>query len=195
MFKKYLLVCVLHCSFAFGGDIMYGTDVKPVSLSADLKNVVGKLLPTNEIEVLENKSGVVKFAIKGYVLKTSPNIIYFTPKARILALSFAKGKTPKYEIIKSSDTYDEVKLIAYTDDKNLTKDIKALFTKSEQIYTENCGICHSLHKPSEYEANRLPALFDSMVSRTGIEKADRWAIKEWLQKHSKDVNINNLKEQ
>lgn len=189
MLKKIALGAILASSL-FAGELMYGTDVKGVSLSSDLKAVVGKLLPTNEIEVLENKNGVVKFALKGYALKASPNIIYFTPKARILALSFAKGKEPKYEIIKSSADYDEVKVIAYTDDKNLTKDLKELFAKSEKLYNESCGLCHPLHKPSDYEANRLPALFDAMSSRTGIEKTEHWAIKEWLQKHSKDVNVN-----
>ncbi len=189
MLKAFLASSLALCALC-ASELKYATDVKSVSLSTDLKAVVGKLLPTNEIEVLENKGGVVKFSLKGYAFKSSPNVVYFTPKARIIALSFAKGKEPKYEIIKSNGDYDEIKVVAYTDDKLLTDDLKALFAKSEKLYNESCGMCHPLHKPSDYEANRLPALFDAMASRTAIEKSDHWAIKEWLQKHSKDVNVN-----
>lgn len=188
MVKKILLLSAL--SVLLNAEAMVGTDVKEVSVSGDMKDIAGKLLPTNEIEVLENKGGVVKFALTGYVNKAASNVIYFTSKAKIISLSFAKAKTPKYETLGTENGLDKVKVIAYTTDKNLTNDLKRLFAKADKLYTENCGLCHPLHPSTEFVAASWPQRFDGMITRTSIAKEDAWAIKQWLQKHSSDFNLN-----
>lgn len=186
---KYACAVFLALSFANAAQIGFASEVKNVSLSDDLSAVAGKLLPTNEIEILEKKDGKIKFAIKGYQNPSAPNIIYFTPKARIIALSFAKNKAPEFEILEKKDGFNIVRAVAYSDDKNIVDDVNKLFESAKTAYNENCGLCHALHNPSDYEANRLPALFNGMVGRTGIPKNQHWSVIQYLQKHSKDVNI------
>ena len=70
------------------GETLYGTVLKQVSVSGDLSHKDGRLLPTNAIEVLEVKDGAVKFSLTGYQNPKAPNVIYFTPKARIIAVAF-----------------------------------------------------------------------------------------------------------
>ena len=70
------------------GETLYGTVLKQVSVNGDLSHKDGRLLPTNAIEVLEVKDGVVKFSLTGYQNPKAPNVIYFTPKARIIAVHF-----------------------------------------------------------------------------------------------------------
>ncbi|MBO7154516.1 MAG: hypothetical protein J6V67_01325 [Campylobacter sp.] len=80
-------------------------------------------MPTNGIDVIEESGDKIKFSLRGFVNPTASNVIYYSNGERIIALSFAKTKTPKYEIIKKGETgkWDEVKVIAYTTKDNLEK--------------------------------------------------------------------------
>ena len=184
---KKLILAGLLISSALNASTLYPTDVKSVYLTQDSKDVAGKLLPTNAIEVLEQSAGKIKFSLKGYVNPAAPNVIYYSNQDRIIALSFAKTKTPKYEIIKKGETgkWDEVKVIAYTTKDNLEKDLKPMMDRAKQTYQESCSICHHLHKESQYNPNQWPSLFKSMLSRTPIDKKDEWLIIQYLQKASK----------
>jgi len=76
------------------------------------------------------------------------------------------------------------------------KDLKYVLVqilKAEQIYNENCGICHVLPEPSHSKANQWPGLLQSMLSRTAIEKNDEWLVIQYLQKHSEDVKLKEIK--
>lgn len=185
--KKIVLVSLFIASSLMASQ--YATTVKPVYLDANSKSVAGKLLPTNAIEVLEEKNGIVKFSIKGYQNPAVSNVIYYSNAQRIIALAFAKTKAPKFELIKKGQngSWDEVKAVAYTTSGDFTSDLNALFETSKKQYQENCSVCHALHKESGYMANQWPTLFKSMILRTPIDKKDEWTIIEYLQKHAKDT--------
>lgn len=184
---KKLILAGLLISSAFSASILYPTDVKSVYLTKDSKDVAGKLLPTNAIEVLEKSNGKIKFALSGYVNPAAPNVIYYSNGERIIALSFAKTKTPKYEILqkKVDGKWDKVEVEAYTTDSELTSELAPIMAKAKQTYQESCSICHHLHKESQYNPNQWPSLFKSMLSRTPIDKKDEWTIIQYLQKASK----------
>ncbi|MCR4942857.1 MAG: cytochrome C [Campylobacter sp.] len=183
--KKLILTCFLS-AFCLG-ESLYPTLVKNVWIDENSKKIVGKLLPTNEIKVLERKDGIIKFEINGYQNPKAKNIIYFTPKARVIALSFAKNKAPEFKILSTKDGFNKVSTIAYTDDKDFSTNLDEIFNTAKTLYNENCGLCHALHDPSNYEANRLPSMFNSMASRTAIEKNMHHTVIQYLQKHSKDI--------
>ena len=52
---------------------------------------------------------------------------------------------------------------------------------------------HALHQPADYEANRWPGYIKAMLSRTPISKDESWTVVQYLQKHSKDVNLKDMK--
>ena len=54
MFKSFL-VLIITASVLFASETMYGIYVKEVSLMPDMKDIAGKLLPTNAIEVLSSE--------------------------------------------------------------------------------------------------------------------------------------------
>ena len=172
------------------GQSLYPARVKEVFLSADKGKVAGKLLPTNEIFVEELGPELIKFKIKGYSQKKSPNIIYFKEGLRIISISFAKAQMPEITTLKEgegSEAYDEVELSAWTDFADFSMDLKGLFAYAKTTYDENCSMCHSLHAESHYNAAQWPNLFKSMVGRTGIDKDDIYLVTQYLQKHSSDI--------
>lgn len=194
---KKLILASLLVSSTLSASILYPTDVKPVYLTPDSKDIAGKLLPTNGIDVIEESGDKVKFSLRGFVNPAASNVIYYSNGERIIALSFAKTKTPKYEIIKKGETgkWDEVKVIAYTTKDNLEKDLKPMLDRAKQTYQESCSICHHLHKESQYNPNQWPSLFKSMLSRTPIDKKDEWLIIQYLQKASKgDIKWKPIEE-
>ena len=58
----------------------------------------------------------------------------------------------------------------------------------ENIFEQNCSMCHSLHHTQEFSANQWPSMFKSMAMRTGIDKKDYYLVIEYLQKHAKDMD-------
>lgn len=187
--KKLILASLVLSTCLFAKDVFYSTVVKPVYLDETSKVIAGKLLPTNAIEILDRVGNRVKFSIEGYQNPAVSNVIYFSSGQRILSLAFAKTKSPKFEIIKNGENgeWNKVKVVAYTDDGDFTKNLDENFAKSKKLYTENCSICHALHKPSEFQPNQWPALFKSMLSRTPIDKKDEWSIIQYLQKHGQNM--------
>ena len=56
------------------GETLYGTVLKQVSVSGDLSHKDGRLLPTNAIEVLEVKDGVVNFRSPAIKIQRRPTL-------------------------------------------------------------------------------------------------------------------------
>lgn len=51
-----------------------------------------------------------------------------------------------------------------------------MLNRAKELFVNNCGICHAIHKEKEFTANTWPAIFRSMADRTGIDKKDRWLV-------------------
>ncbi len=45
-----------------------------------------------------------------------------------------------------------------------------MLNRAKELFVNNCGICHAIHKEKEFTANAWPAIFRSMADRTGIDK-------------------------
>ncbi|WP_314978573.1 cytochrome C [Campylobacter rectus] len=189
--KKIALSALLACSLFAAGE-MYTHTVKPVYLDASSTKVIGKLLPTNAVKILETTDNRVKIAVRGYQNPAVGNVVYFSNSERIIAIAFAKTAHPEIKLIKKGKdgAWDEVEAVAYTDKDGFSGDLKGLFAKGETLYKEGCGVCHGLHESTHYKANQWPALMKSMMSRTAISKEDEWLVIQFLQKHSGDVNID-----
>ncbi|NLC28659.1 MAG: cytochrome C [Campylobacteraceae bacterium] len=188
MIKKILATAVV-ASAVLAGNISYATKEKPVYLDADSKRVAGKLLPTNAIEVLEELGDRIKFRIEGYQHPDTGSVIYFTDKARIFSLAFARTSNPEMKVINDSvgDGWSIVSVEAYTTKGDFEDDLEPMFERASKLYSDNCSMCHSLHTVDHYNANQWPSTFKSMLDRTPIEKDDVWLITQYLQKHASDM--------
>lgn len=182
--KKILITLGAICTLGFSTQIMYAEKVKSIYLKNDKSKVAGRLLPTNAVEILEKKDGLVKFKIQGYSSDLSQNIIYYKDGARIIALAFAKSAKPDIKVEEKGKDggWDKVSVIAYTNDDSLVGELEPLLKRAGDMYNQNCSMCHALHDVNHYSANQWPSLFKSMADRTPLEKDDHWSIIQYLQK-------------
>lgn len=186
--KKKLVALFVLVSFVFAKDIVYTDEVASLYLTKDDTKSVGRLLPTNPFEILKTDGNKVLIKITGYVNEKAPSVIYYNDTQRIMIAAFSKNTKLDFKNISKGKNgkWDKASIEVWTDKGNFVKDNKEMLTKAKELYVNNCGICHSVHKESEFSANSWPATFRSMVNRTGIDKKDQWLVIEYLQKNSKD---------
>ncbi|MBZ7992409.1 cytochrome C [Campylobacter sp. RM9333] len=186
--KKFLLSCAL-CASMFAAEQFSGKIIN-LYTSVDAKKAEGKLLPTNAFEIVKD-GDLAELKIKGYYNPNQGNILYFNDKNRILVAAFGKKSKLDFKIekdLKNGFKIASIKVFAKKDELvDLEKSAKPLFEKGKAMFEENCGICHPLHPVSEFNANQWPATFKAMETRTGIDKADRQLVVQYLQKHAKDM--------
>lgn len=179
--KRTLVVALFACSLLNAEQIVYPTVVKSLYKSDTDKSVIGRVLPTSEVKILEKKGNRLKIQLEGFVQKGKEQAIYFKEGQRILVAAFKKGSNPEYKVLKAGD-WSKVNAVVYMDEGDLEKELKPMMDKAAKLYSENCSICHSLHPVNEYNANQWPSVLKSMVDRTAIEKKDRFLVTEYLQK-------------
>ncbi|MDO5046814.1 cytochrome C [Campylobacter sp.] len=186
--KKLLLSAALACSLFASGDV-YTDVVKPLFMDATSNKSIGRLLPTNAVKISEESGDRVKVVIRGYKNPAVDNVIYYSDSQRVIAAAFAKTVKIEYKLLEKGKDgkWDKVEAVAYTDKGGFTSEVASMFSRADQLYKDNCGICHTAHATDHYKANQWPGLVKSMLSRTAIDKKDEWLITQYLQKHSADV--------
>lgn len=188
MLSRVFAVSALLCASAFAAQ--YATTVKPLYADATSKKVIGKLLPTAEVEVLKEEGNRVLVSISGYQDAGKP-AIYFVAGKRILNAGFdgkagIEFKKSGSEVV-DGKTYEKVTATVWTDKSDLTSDVAPLYAKAKDLFSQNCSMCHGLHPEKEFSANQWPSMFKSMAGRTGIDKNDYQLVIEYLQKNAKDM--------
>ena len=193
-FKGALALMIFAC-FLFGKNEAYTDVVKSLYIDESSSKVIGRLLPTNAVSIESVKNDRVKLTITGYVNPSVANGMYGSDAQRVIAASGSKTANIEFKILQKgkSGKWDKAQVVAYASKDNFTNELKPMLVKAEQIYNENCGICHVLPEPSHSKANQWPGLLQSMLSRTAIEKNDEWLVIQYLQKHSEDVKLKEIK--
>ncbi|TKX31931.1 cytochrome c3 family protein [Campylobacter aviculae] len=189
--KKILTSLFVLATFSLAKNIVYSDEIISLYLHQNDTKVVGRLLPTNAFEILEEQNAKVLVKINGYLNPKSPSVIYFNNSQRIIVAAFSKNIKLNFSQIKKGKNgkWDKVSIKIWADKKDFFKDNKKMLSRAKELFSNNCGICHALHSEKEFSANAWPAVFKSMVNRTGIDKKDQWLIIEYLQKNAKDFKI------
>lgn len=188
MLARVFAVSALLSASLFAGQ--YATTVKTLYADAVSKKVIGKLLPTAEVEVLKEEGNRVLISISGYQDSGKP-AIYFVAGKRILNAGFDGKAGVEFKKLGSEvvdgKTYEKVSTTVWTDKSNLVGDVAPLYAKAKELFSQNCSMCHGLHPEKEFSANQWPSMFKSMAGRTGIDKNDYQLVIEYLQKNAKDM--------
>lgn len=191
--KKGLFLGITLLSMSlYASETMYTSSVKNLFESSDSTARKGRILPTTKVNVVETKGDKVKIEIEGFMKAGVSNAVYFVKGKRILMAGLSKSA--KFDIKELSGSKDEngvewkkVILTAYTKNENLTEDLDSLYSKAEDLFKNNCSICHPAHPAHEFTANQWPSMFKAMANRTAIEKKDGYLVTQFLQKHAKDM--------
>lgn len=186
---KKILGCITGLMAAcFAAD--YTTSVSSLYNEGSEK-VVGRLLPTVEVEILEKIGNKSKVSFVGYIQDGVENAIYFVPNRRILVAGITKNTEFDYEVVDTIEdngvVWKKIKATFMSDEDEFTKDVDSLYKKANTMYVDNCSICHALHDKREFSANQWPSVVNSMLSRTAISKEDSYILIQYLQKNAKDM--------
>ncbi|MBM0636725.1 cytochrome c3 family protein [Campylobacter sp. VicNov18] len=186
--KKIFISFAVLATCLWAKNIAYTDEVVSLYLNKDDTKVAGRLLPTNPFEILKTDKDKVLVKIDGYVNPKAPFVVYFNDTQRIIVAAFSKNTKLNFsqKIAGKDGKWDKVSLEIWADKKEFLKDNKEMLKRAKDLFVNNCGICHALHKEKEFNANAWPAIFRSMADRTGIDKKDRWLVIEYLQKNAKD---------
>lgn len=168
------------------GEILYASKVKSLYKEGDNK-VVGRLLPTAKVDVLEHKGNKVLLRIQGYKQVGSQAALYFAPNRRILNVGFSKNVDVAFksiETFKESESKQEWELASvdlWSDDAHLVESVEQLYNEAKDLFA-NCSICHALHPPKEFNANAWPSVIKSMKTRVGFDNDQEYLVSQYLQK-------------
>ncbi len=186
--RKILSLIIGLTTISFGVD--YTTSVSSLYNEGSQK-VVGRLLPTVEVEIIEKVGDKVKITFEGYIQDGTENAIYFVPNRRILVAGITKNTKFDYEVVDTikdnGKVWKKIKTTFLSDEDEFTKDVNMLYKQADTMYVDNCSICHALHDKKEFNANQWPSIVNSMLSRTAISKQDSYILIQYLQKNAKDM--------
>lgn len=189
---KNIIVLLFMTIGLWAKNTVYSDLVVALYLNKEDTKIIGKLLPTNPFEILKDDNDKVLIKIEGYVNPKAPWVIYFNDSQRIIMAAFSKNTQLNFsqKITGKKDQCDKVSLQIWADKTEVTPNNQAMLNRAKDLFVNNCGICHALHKEKEFTVNAWPAIFKSMVDRTGIEKKDTWLVIQYLQKNAKDFKAN-----
>ncbi len=191
MLIKLVVLTAIAFVYAQGGEIKYASKVKSLYKEGDDK-VVGRLLPTAKVEVLEQKDNKVLLRIKGYTQADAQVALYYAPNRRILNAGFSKNSGVVFnriESFKESESKQEWNLASvdlWSDNVDLVDKVEPLYQEAQELFA-NCSICHALHPPKEFSANAWPSVVKSMKSRVGLDSDQEYLLSQYLQKNAKDM--------
>ena len=185
---KILGFVVFFVAFIFGAD--YTTSVSSLYKEGNTK-IIGRLLPTTKVEILEKVGDKNKISFIGYIQDGVENAIYFVPNRRILVAGITKGFDYDYKVLDTikdnNKIWKKIQVTLLSDEDEFTKDIDSLYKKADSMYLDNCSLCHILHNKKEFNANQWPSVVNSMLSRTAISKEESYLLIQYLQKNAKDM--------
>lgn len=193
--KKLLLLSVFFVTlcFAENNDVKYSSQVKSLYKDSTDSKVVGRLLPTAEVELLKKENNRVLLRIKGYRQPSNQSALYFVPNRRILNAGFSKNTGVVFERIsvqqdaESKEEWEYASVELWSDDGGFVDDVNALYKQADEKYKESCSMCHALHPIKEYNANQWPSVVKSMKTRSGFDKDTEYLVAQYLQKNAKDM--------
>lgn len=185
---RFAVIFALFSSVSWGES--YATKVKQLYLP-NAQKAVGRLLPSAEVKMLDEKDGKVEVEISGWIEENIPSAVYFAPNRRILVAGIDKKTTYNFDSGKSVEDggkkWIQIKAKFLTEKDGFSDDLDSMYKSAEEMYQTNCSICHKLHEKKEFNANQWPSMINSMLSRTAISKEESYLLIQYLQKNAKDM--------
>ena len=189
-----LIPMLLFFAFVWADEaqILYASKVKSLYKEGETK-VVGRLLPTAKVEVMERRDGRVLLRIQGYAPKEQRQALYFAPNRRILNAGFSKNAGLVFEVLQtindneSRSDWELASIALWSEDADLVAEVAPLYAEANELFTSRCSICHALHPAKEFNANQWGSVIKSMKSRVGFDSDTEQLVVQYLSKNAKDM--------
>lgn len=118
----------------------------------------------------------------------------------VLTKEFMQSE-PKFEVVETKEdpltglNWQHVKMQVWIPKAYLIEDINAVWAKAENVYKEQCSICHKQPDVAHFDSNSWIGLFNGMVGFTNIDKQTSKEVLRYLQMHSSDFQSHGAKAQ
>lgn len=191
VFARVMILVSMVFAYSYAGDVKYASKVKSLYKDGSDK-VVGRLLPTAQVEVLEQKGDKVLLRIEGYAQADKQVALYYVSNRRILNAGFSKNADVEFKItesFKESESKQEwvkASVELWSENADLVESVEPLYKEAQELFG-NCSVCHALHPPKEFNANQWPSVVKSMKSRVGYDSDQEYLVSQYLQKNAKDM--------
>lgn len=188
-----ILLSFVFISSAICGEIKYAGVVKSLYADENSTKVVGRLLPTAQVEVLKEQGSKVLLKVTGYRLEGGEQGLYFVPNRRILNAGFSKNAGLTFSVIskakdaESNKEWELASVEVWSENSGLENEPDSLFAKANEAFNSSCSICHALHNQKEFNSNQWPSVVKSMKSRAGFDSDMEYLVSQYLQKNAKDM--------
>ena len=172
VFARVMILVSMVFAYSYAGNVKYASKVKSLYKDGSDK-VVGRLLPTAQVEVLEQK-GDKQVAL------------YYVSNRRILNAGFSKNADVEFKILESfkeSESKQEwvkASVELWSENADLVESVEPLYKEAQELFG-NCSVCHALHPPKEFNANQWPSVVKSMKSRVGYDSNQEYLVSQYLQ--------------
>ncbi len=182
------LTMLLFASLVQAKDQYAQETLKTYSNSTDSK-ASGKILSTTGFEVLKVEGDKAQVKLSGWNKGDMSRMLYFSKGERIISGAFSKKAEFDMTLVKTeqvgADAWNNVTVVTWIENKNLTSDLPALYEQANNLLQTNCGLCHAPHPTAEFSANQWPSVIKAMSPRTPLTKEEIWLITQFAQKHAK----------
>lgn len=188
--KKTIIFLILGLFATFAcADMKYAENTLKTYSSAGDTKPSGKILPTTGVEILQIKGDKAQVKIIGWNKGKMERVVYYSKGERIISAALSKKAKYDLKVLKSEqikkDKWTNVILTTWIENKNLTDDIDALYSRASDLLQTNCGLCHAYHPTTEFSANQWPSVIKAMRPRSPLTKEEGWLITQYTQKHAK----------
>ncbi len=191
MKKRYLFLSLFLLASFVQAKTQYVTKTLPTYSTTEDAKASGKILPTTPLEVIKTQDGKALVKLTGWNKGKMTRILYFSKGERIISAAFSKKAKYEVKVLKTEevgikkDQWSNVTITTWIDNKELTDDLNALYSKAANLYEKNCGLCHAKHPTKEFSANQWPAVIKGMIPRTPLSKEEGLLVTQYAQKHAK----------
>ncbi len=175
-------------------DVMFASSSANFYMDNTHTKAIGTLEIGASIKVLKKSGDWYEIAIYGWQQKGLASAIYAFRGVRIIKAELtpnAKKFLDAVKTVKDSETgltWIEVELKkVWINSKNLSYNMKNVWTKASKLFHERCSMCHALPKSTKFTANQWPATLRVMAKRAALDKNQREVVTKFLQYNAKDT--------
>jgi trimethylamine-N-oxide reductase cytochrome c-type subunit TorC len=176
----------------------YSLETLSFSLAKGADKPDGRLLPASRLEILAKDGDQLNIRISGWRQEGADTVVYGDRGKRILVAALTKpaaaaARVGAPEVDPETDqTWMPVTLDAWLPKEGLTDSIDPVWAYADQLYVNDCAVCHVSHHTDQFLANQWIGQLKAMERFSQLDKEQNRLVLKYLQYHAKDAPEGGL---
>ena len=179
------------------GEALYPITTIPYYLDAAAakagEDMAGQVLAATKLSVLDRDGDAIHARIEGWQQDGVDRLIYALRGHRIFEATLKKttvGNATVQATETDPDTelvWHKVSLDVWVQPGQVVNESEPFWEYTREMYSANCGICHSKPDPGHHLANQWIGVLKSMERFVALDKEQTRALQKYLQLNAKDT--------